>query len=75
MNEGFHESWQDAFGGTPKTSLDVATLAETGHVTMETRDNVLSYIEMETDFGPNYAYQQCASGGFEVEEFEARWRI
>ena len=29
MNEGFHESWQDAFGGTPKTSLDVATLAET----------------------------------------------
>jgi len=54
---------------------DVAKLAETGHVTMETRDNVLSYIEMETDFGPNYAYQQCASGGFEVEEFEGRWRI
>merc|ERR1711915_1044186 len=34
----------------------------------ENWDNVLSYIEMETDFGPNYAFEQCASGGFEVEE-------
>jgi len=43
---------------------DVATLAQTGHVTMETRDNVLSYIDMETDFGPKLAFQECVSSGF-----------
>ena len=45
---------------------DVAALAESGHVTAETRDNVLAYIEDETEFGPLYAFQQCVSG-FKLE--------
>ena len=46
---------------------DVSALAETGHVTPEIRDNVLAYIDQETDFAATYAYQQCA-GGFRDEE-------
>ena len=50
---------------------DVAALAESGHVAAETKDNVLSYIDDETDFGPLYAFQQCVSG-FKLEEEEIR---
>ena len=38
---------------------DVAALAETGHVTPEIRDGVLSYIDQETDFAPLYAFKNC----------------
>ena len=38
---------------------DVVALADTGHVSTETRDNLLSYIDTETDFGPIYAYERC----------------
>ena len=30
MNEGFHESWDNASGGTPQISVAVAMSAETG---------------------------------------------
>lgn len=38
---------------------DVIALAQTGHVSLEMRDLVLSYIEHETDFAPIYAYNNC----------------
>ena len=38
---------------------DVAALAETGHVSPEIRDSVLSYIDQETDFAPLYAFENC----------------
>ena len=41
---------------------DVIALAETGYVSTEIRDNVLAYIDSETDFGPLYAAQQCVPG-------------
>ena len=53
---------------------DVTSLAESGHVTAETKDNVLAYIDDETDFGPLYAFQQCVSG-FREGEMEEILRI
>merc|ERR1719450_295687 len=41
---------------------DVVALTETGHVKPEIKDNLLSYIDDETEFGPLYAFEQCASG-------------
>ena len=38
---------------------DVAALAETGHVSPEIRDSLLSYIDQETDFAPLYAFKNC----------------
>merc|ERR1712013_340552 len=46
---------------------DTIALAGTGHVTMEVRDDVLSYQDMETDFAPLYAFERCATG-FKDEE-------
>jgi len=46
---------------------DIIALAGTGHVTMEVRDDVLSYQDMETDFAPLYAFERCATG-FKDEE-------
>ena len=54
---------------------DVARLVESGHVTTAIRDNVLSYIDTETEFGPNYAYEQCASGLKEEDLDGFRFRI
>ena len=37
---------------------------------------VLAYIDTETEWGPLYAYQQCAVTGFRGEETETGvWRI
>ena len=48
---------------------DVSALTETGHVSSAVRDNILAYMESETEFGPTYAYQQCV-GGFKDDELD-----
>ena len=45
---------------------DVAALYELELVTQEVRDAVLGYIDQETEWGPQYAYEQCV-GGFRDE--------
>jgi len=52
---------------------DVVALAETGHVTTAIKDDVLSYVDMETEFAPLYAYGRCASGFKEMND--VIWRI
>ena len=70
---------------------DVAALANTGHVSADIRDQVqthtadthvtrvwqvLAYIDTETEWGPLYAYQQCAVTVFIGEDTETGvWRI
>ena len=39
---------------------DTSALFETGHVSSDIRDRILSYVENETEFGPLYAFQECA---------------
>ena len=41
---------------------DVVALADTGYVSTEIRDDVLAYIDSETDFGPLYASTHCVPG-------------
>jgi len=53
---------------------DVVALAETGHVSMVVRDDVLSYIDMETDYAPLLAYGRCASGFKDEEDSFHLWK-
>ena len=39
---------------------DTSALFNTGHVSSDIKDMILSYIENETEFGPLYAFQECA---------------
>ena len=41
---------------------DVQALAITGHVSEAVKDDVLSYVDMETDYAPLYALERCAPG-------------
>ena len=38
---------------------DVAALADIGYVSEDIKNDILSYFENETEFGPVHAYQQC----------------
>eukprot|EP00091_Calanus_sinicus_P005267 TRINITY_DN15695_c0_g1_i1.p1 TRINITY_DN15695_c0_g1~~TRINITY_DN15695_c0_g1_i1.p1 ORF type:complete len:397 (+),score=98.83 TRINITY_DN15695_c0_g1_i1:263-1453(+) len=46
---------------------DVMALSGTGHVTMEVKNDVLAYEDMETDYAPLLAFARCTSG-FKDEE-------
>ena len=50
---------------------DVVALADTGYVSTEIRDDVLAYIDSETDFGPLYASTHCVPG-LKLEEPKVR---
>ena len=46
---------------------DVMALAETGHVSAEVKENILSYESLETDYAPLLAFERC-NKGFEKED-------
>ena len=39
---------------------DVISLAKTGHVSEKIKDDIMEYIDMETDFTPLYAVKECS---------------
>ena len=41
---------------------DVISLARTGHVSQEINDEIMEYIDMETDFTPLNAVKECSEG-------------
>jgi len=41
---------------------DVEALSITGHVSKAIRDDVLSYVDMETDYAPLQAFKRCTTG-------------
>eukprot|EP00091_Calanus_sinicus_P012107 TRINITY_DN2746_c0_g1_i3.p2 TRINITY_DN2746_c0_g1~~TRINITY_DN2746_c0_g1_i3.p2 ORF type:complete len:252 (-),score=69.75 TRINITY_DN2746_c0_g1_i3:91-846(-) len=43
---------------------DVLALFGTGHVTMEVKDDVLAYVDMDTDYAPLLAFARCTSVKF-----------